>query len=377
MNQAFSSSSALPANHPLITQDSEKSTAQSALIKGYRGETGHRRPVWFMRQAGRSLPEYRELREGTSMLESCLIPEMASEITLQPVRRHDVDAAIFFSDIVIPLKLAGIGVEIKPGVGPVLDTPIRTPQDIANLPELTDEMFEPITEAIQLTVAELGARPLIGFAGAPYTVAAYMVEGRPSRDHLGPRTMMHNDPTSWDRLMAWTAEASGRFLRTQILAGASAAQLFDSWAGSLSRSDYQHNVMPYSEQALKHVDDLTGDHGVPLVHFGTGTGEILDLMRDAGASVVGVDYRLRLDEANRRLGNSPGPDGRTNVVLQGNIDPALLSADWDVLEAHVREVISQGAQAPGHVLNLGHGVPPTTDPTVLTRLVELIHSIDY
>lgn len=377
MNQAFSSSSALPANHPLITQDSEKSTAQSALIKGYRGETGHRRPVWFMRQAGRSLPEYRELREGTSMLESCLIPEMASEITLQPVRRHDVDAAIFFSDIVIPLKLAGIGVEIKPGVGPVLDTPIRTPQDIANLPELTDEMFEPITEAIQLTVAELGARPLIGFAGAPYTVAAYMVEGRPSRDHLGPRTMMHNDPASWDRLMAWTAEASGRFLRAQILAGASAAQLFDSWAGSLSRSDYQHNVMPYSEQALKHVDDLTGDHGVPLVHFGTGTGEILDLMRDAGASVVGVDYRLRLDEANRRLGNSPGPDGRTNVVLQGNIDPALLSADWDVLEAHVREVISQGAQAPGHVLNLGHGVPPTTDPTVLTRLVELIHSIDY
>lgn len=377
MNQAFSSSSALPANHPLITQDSEKSTAQSALIKGYRGETGHRRPVWFMRQAGRSLPEYRELREGTSMLESCLIPEMASEITLQPVRRHDVDAAIFFSDIVIPLKLAGIGVEIKPGVGPVLDTPIRTPQDIANLPELTDEMFEPITEAIQLTVAELGARPLIGFAGAPYTVAAYMVEGRPSRDHLGPRTMMHNDPTSWDRLMAWTAEASGRFLRAQIMAGASAAQLFDSWAGSLSRSDYQHNVMPYSEQALKHVDDLTGDHGVPLVHFGTGTGEILDLMRDAGASVVGVDYRLRLDEANRRLGNSPGPDGRTNVVLQGNIDPALLSADWDVLEAHVREVISQGAQAPGHVLNLGHGVPPTTDPTVLTRLVELIHSIDY
>jgi len=377
MNQAFSQTSALPANHPLLTQDLEKSTANSALIKGYRGEVGDRRPVWFMRQAGRSLPEYRKLREGTTMLESCLIPDMASEITLQPVRRHDVDAAIFFSDIVIPLKLAGIGVEIKPGVGPVLDEPIRTPQDIDQLPELTDDMFEPIAQAVQLTVAELGARPLIGFAGAPYTVAAYMVEGRPSRDHLGPRTMMHNDPESWDRLMAWTAEASGRFLRAQIMAGASAAQLFDSWAGSLSRTNYQHKVMPYSEQALKHVDDLTGDHGVPLVHFGTGTGEILDLMRDAGASVVGVDYRLRLDEANRRLGNTPGPDGRTNVVLQGNIDPALLAADWDVLEAHVREVIAQGTEAPGHVLNLGHGVPPTTDPTVLTRLVELIHSIEY
>lgn len=377
MTQAFSQSPALPATHPLMTDDAERSTAESALIKGYRGQEGHRRPVWFMRQAGRSLPEYRKLREGTTMLESCLIPDMASEITLQPVRRHDVDAAIFFSDIVIPLKLAGIGVEIQPGVGPVLDAPIRSAEDINKLPELTDDIFEPITEAVKLTVAELGPRPLIGFAGAPYTVAAYMVEGRPSRDHLGPRTMMHNDPESWDRLMAWTAEASGRFLRAQIMAGASAAQLFDSWAGSLSRTNYETRVMPYSKQAIEHIADLTGPTGVPLVHFGTGTSEILDLMRDTGASVVGVDYRLRLDEANRRLANTPGPDGRTTVPLQGNIDPALLSADWDVLEAHVRDVIAQGAEAPGHVLNLGHGVPPTTDPTVLTRLVELIHSIDY
>src|SRR5690625_3473297 len=374
MTQAFSQS--LPAAHPLM-QDGEHSTAQSNLLKGYRGEQGDRRPVWFMRQAGRSLPEYRKLREGTTMLDSCLIPEMASEITLQPVRRHDVDAAIFFSDIVIPLRLAGIGVEIQPGVGPVLDKPIRTAEDIAKQPVLTDDVFYPITEAVKLTVDELGARPLIGFAGAPYTVPAYMVEGRPSRVHLGPRTMMHNDPESWDRLMAWTAEASGRFLRAQIMAGASAAQLFDSWAGSLSRTNYEHKVMPYSKQAIEQVADLTANHGIPLVHFGTGTSEILDLMRDAGASVVGVDYRLRLDEANRRLGNTPGPDGRTNVPLQGNIDPALLAADWDVLEAHVRDVIAQGAEAPGHVLNLGHGVPPTTDPTVLTRIVELIHSIDY
>lgn len=373
MTQAFTQS--LPANHPFLRV--EQSTAQSDLLKGYRGEQGARRPVWFMRQAGRSLPEYRKLREGTTMLDSCLIPDMASEITLQPVRRHDVDAAIFFSDIVLPLRLAGIGVEIEPGVGPVLDEPIRTAEDIDKLPAITDDMFDPITEAVKLTVDELGARPLIGFAGAPYTVAAYMVEGRPSRDHLGPRTMMHNDPESWDRLMAWTAEASGRFLRAQIMAGASAAQLFDSWAGSLSRTSYEHKVMPYSKQAIDQIADLTGADGIPLVHFGTGTSEILDLMRDAGASVVGVDYRLRLDEANRRLGNSPGPDGRTYVPLQGNIDPALLAADWDVLEAHVRDVIAQGAEAPGHVLNLGHGVPPTTDPTVLTRVVELIHSVEY
>ncbi|GAA4112187.1 uroporphyrinogen decarboxylase [Enteractinococcus coprophilus] len=377
MTQAFSQTPALPATHPLMLDDAERSTAESALIQGYRGQVGVRRPVWFMRQAGRSLPEYRKLREGTTMLESCLIPEMASEITLQPVRRHDVDAAIFFSDIVIPLKLAGIGVEIQPGVGPVLDAPIRSAEDVDKLPELTDDMFEPITEAVKLTVAELGSRPLIGFAGAPYTVAAYMVEGRPSRDHLGPRTMMHNDPKAWDRLMAWTAEASGRFLRAQIMAGASAAQLFDSWAGSLSRTNYETKVMPYSKQAISHISDLTGPTGIPLVHFGTGTSEILDLIRDTGASVVGVDYRLRLDEVNRRLANTPGPDGRTTVPLQGNIDPALLSAQWDVLEAHVRDVIAQGAEAPGHVLNLGHGVPPTTDPTVLTRVVELIHSIDY
>src|SRR5690625_4136577 len=301
MTQAFSQTPALPINHPLITEDSERSTAESAPIKGYRGQQGPRRHVWFMRQAGRSRPEYRTRREGTTLLESCLIPEMSSAITLQPVRRHDVDAAIFFSDIVIPLKLAAIGVEIQPGVGPVLDAPIRTAADIDNLPELTDDMFQPITDAVKLTVAELGARPLIGFAGAPYTVAAYMVEGRPSRDHLGPRAMMHNDPESWDRLMAWTAEASGRFLRAQIMAGASVCQHVDSWAGSLSRSNDQKKVVRYSKLAIEYIADLTGDNGVPLVHFGTGTAEILDLMRDAGASVVGVDYRLRLDEANRRL----------------------------------------------------------------------------
>ncbi|ALE92783.1 uroporphyrinogen decarboxylase [Arthrobacter alpinus] len=346
--------------HPLM----DGRTANSPLITAYRGGKPSRRPVWFMRQAGRSLPEYRELRVGTTMLESCLKPAMAAEITLQPVRRHGVDAAIFFSDIVIPLKLAGVGVDIVPGVGPVLDKPIRTAEDVAMLPELTDAALDPIREAVALTVAELGSTPLVGFAGAPFTVAAYMVEGRPTRDHLGPRTMMHAEPETWGALLNWAADASGKFLRAQIEAGASAGQLFDSWAGSLGLADYTRHVAPASSRALDHVRDL----GVPLIHFGTGTAELLGAMYGVGVDVMGVDYRLPLDEANRRLGGK--------VPLQGNIDPALLSAPWEVLEAHVRDVIAAGSAAPGHVLNLGHGVPPETDPAVLTRLVELIHSIE-
>ncbi|WP_413543762.1 uroporphyrinogen decarboxylase [Citricoccus nitrophenolicus] len=367
----------LPADHPLATTDPAWSTAASPLITAYRGGIPSRTPVWFMRQAGRSLPEYRRVREGIGMLESCLKPELASEITLQPVRRHDVDAAIFFSDIVVPLRLAGVDVDIVPGTGPVLGTAVRTAEDVAALPELSDESLEPIHEAVRLTVAELGSTPLIGFAGAPFTVAAYMVEGGPSRDHLGPRTMMHADPETWDALATWAADTAGRFLRAQLEAGASAGQLFDSWAGSLSLADYERFVQPHSARALAHVSDLVGADGqsVPLVHFGTGTSEILPAMRDAGAAVMGVDYRLPLGEAHRRLGASPGPDGRGAVPLQGNIDPALLDAPWAVLEAHVREVVESGRVAPGHVVNLGHGVPPGTDPEVLTRVVELIHSL--
>ena len=360
--------STLPARHPLVTGR----TAESPLLNQYRGSRDsagtpaapHRRPVWFMRQAGRSLPEYRRLREGTSMLDACLDPEMASEITMQPVRRHDVDAAIFFSDIVIPLRLAGIDVEIVPNVGPVLGTPVRSRADVEALPVLDDDAFAPITEAVGRTVEQLGATPLIGFAGAPFTLAAYMVEGRPSRDHLGPRTMMHADPDTWHALASWAADVSGRFMRAQLEAGASAAQLFDSWAGSLGRTDYAAHVQEHSAAALSHVSGL----GAPLVHFGTGTGEILDLMRQAGADVIGIDYRVQLDEATRRLG--------PQTPLQGNIDPALLDADWPVLEEHVRQVITSGSEAAGHVLNLGHGVPPTANPEVLTRVVELIHSVE-
>ncbi|MCU1437373.1 MAG: uroporphyrinogen decarboxylase [Naasia sp.] len=351
---------ALPASHPL----SDGRTATSPLIRAYRGERTATPPVWFMRQAGRSLPEYRRLREGIPMLDSCLDPALASEITLQPVRRHQVDAAVFFSDIVIPLRLAGVDVEIEPGRGPVLGSPVRTADDVARLAEhrLAEEALAPITEAVRLTVDALGSTPLIGFAGAPFTLAAYLVEGGPSKDHLRARTLMHADPDAWRALMEWTADLTGAFLRAQLLAGASAGQLFDSWAGSLTRSDYLSSVQGASRRALDAVRDL----GAPLVHFGVGTGEILADLRDVGVDVVGVDWRIPLDEAARRLGPVP---------LQGNIDPAYLGAPWPVLERHVRDVIERGTAAPSHVLNLGHGVPPEADPEVLTRLVRFVHEL--
>lgn len=315
-----------------------------------------------MRQAGRSLPEYRELRMGTDMLDACLNPELASEITLQPVRRHGVDAGIFFSDIVIPVRLSGVDVRIVAGRGPVLENPVRTAADVAALPPLDPEALAPIREAVALTVAELGATPLIGFAGAPYTLASYLVEGGPSKEQLRTRALMHSDPETWSALLTWCAEITGAFLAAQIEAGASAGQLFDSWAGSLSLADYTRCVAPFSARALEPVREL----GVPLVHFGVGTGELLAAMRDVGVDTVGVDWRLPLDEAVRRL----GPD----VSVQGNIDPALLRAPWPVLEAHIVYVLERGRAARAHVLNLGHGVPPDTDPTVLTRIVEFVHA---
>ena len=345
-------------------------TAESPLVRAFRGhrsgapgDAAHTPfvPVWFMRQAGRSLPEYRELRRETTMLAACLEPELASEITLQPVRRHGVDAGIFFSDIVVPLLLAGVDVDIVPGTGPVFAEPVRTAADVAGLSPLDPTALEPVMQGVRLTVDQLGSTPLIGFAGAPFTLASYLVEGGPSKDQLRARTLMHAEPDTWQALMDWSADVTGQFLRAQVLAGASAAQLFDSWAGSLSLDDYERYVAPASSRALSHVIDL----GVPIVHFGTGTGELLRAMRDVGADVVGVDHRLPLDEANRRLGGT--------TVLQGNIDPALLAAPWPVLEAHVRDVIARGASAPAHVLNLGHGVPPSTDPDVLTRIVRLAH----
>lgn len=349
----------LPPSHPLVAG----LTTDSGLIRAYRGHRVRRRPIWMMRQAGRSLPEYRALRATNGMLQACLTPELAAEITLQPVRRHRVDAAIFFSDIVVPLKLAGVGVDIVTGVGPVVDAPVRTPAAVAALPDLDPAALGPIIDAVGLTVGELGATPLIGFAGAPFTLASYLVEGRPSRDYVHTLALMRQDEATWHRLLDWVARTTALFLRTQALAGASAVQLFDSWIGALTPEQYRRYAQPHSATVLAAMADL----GLPRVHFGTRSAPHLVAMRAAGADVIGVDAQTPLDEAIVTLGGA--------TPVQGNIDPALLGADWPVLADHVRDVLARGQAAPGHVVNLGHGVPPATDPEVLTRLVDLVHSL--
>lgn len=333
----------------------------STLVRAARREPVEHTPVWFMRQAGRSLPEYRALREGTGMLESCRRPDLVAEITLQPVRRHGVDAAIFFSDIVVPLAAVGVDLDIVAGVGPVVAEPFRSRADLDRLPELTPEHVPYITEAVRLLVAELGGTPLIGFAGAPFTLASYLVEGGPSKNHEHTKALMYGDPQLWHDLCARLAQISGAFLDVQAAAGASVVQLFDSWVGALPRADYQQFVAEHSATALAAV----AAHGIPTIHFGVGTGELLPAMGAVGADVVGVDYRVSLTDALARL------DGR--YAVQGNLDPALLFAPWPALEAKVRQIVEEGRAAPGHIFNLGHGVPPGTDPDVLTRVVELVH----
>ena len=407
---------------------------QPALLAALNGQRPARTPVWFMRQAGRSLPEYRQLRAQVNlpMLEACLNPQVVAQATLQPVRRHGVDAAIFFSDIMVPLRLAGVDVEIKPQVGPVLSAPIRTRDDVERLLECgfgqgtwashdgaTHQGAEGVAalrEAIALILTELGTpaqaskpgalqplaeaqtktqapqplakaqpasptqpadpaqaqatgwTPLIGFGGAPFTLAAYLVEGKPSRDHLAARSLMHADPPTWDLLMRWCAQVTGDFMALQISCGASAAQLFDSWAGSLSPTDYRERVAPYSALAIARAREAispTTGKAAPLIHFATGSARLLPQMLAAGAQAVGVDDRTELDWAIDQLGGS--------CPVQGNLNPALLTAPWPVIEQAIVECLRAGRQAPGHVFNLGHGVPPTTNPAVLTRIVEFVH----
>ena len=336
--------------------------ADSPFLRACRREPVPHTPVWFMRQAGRSLPEYRRVREGVPMLESCFRPDMVVEITLQPVRRHGVDAAIFFSDIVVPLKAIGVDLDIVPGVGPVVAEPIRRRADLDQLRALTTSDVAPVLEAVRGLVGELGATPLIGFAGAPFTLASYLVEGGPSRDHARTKALMYGDPELWHDLCARLAVIAGEFLRLQVEAGASAVQLFDSWAGALSLRDYSEYVLPHSRAVLASVEPT----GVPRIHFGVGTGELLAAMGTAGADVVGVDFRVPLTEAARRV----GPD----KTLQGNLDPATLFAPWHAVESQVGAVLADAAELPGHVFNLGHGVLPDTDPDVLTRVVDLVHA---
>jgi uroporphyrinogen decarboxylase len=337
----------------------------SALLKAARGEKVPHTPVWFMRQAGRSLPEYLKVREGVAMLDSCMNAELITEITLQPVRRYGVDAAIFFSDIVLPLKAVGVDLDIVPGVGPVVAAPVRTLADVEAIPDLTPEQIPYITQAVQNLVAELasvnGGTPLIGFAGAPFTVASYLVEGGPSKEHAKTKALMFGAPDVWDALMRKIADVSAVFLETQVAAGASAVQLFDSWAGALTPDDYVRFVQPHSARVLGRVGEL----GVPRIHFGVGTTNLLDLMGEAGADVVGVDWRTPLDRAIPVVGDRS---------VQGNLDPTLVFAPTEVMTERAAAVIEAGRAARGHIFNLGHGVIPSTDPDQLARLTEFVQS---
>jgi uroporphyrinogen decarboxylase len=326
------------------------------LVRAALGESVERPPVWFMRQAGRSLPEYRRARGDTGMLEACRTPDLVAELTMQPVRRHHVDAAVLFSDIVVPLAAVGVDMDIQAGVGPVMARPVRTAADVAAIGSLDPADVDYVTEAIRILVAELDV-PLIGFAGAPFTLASYLIEGGPSRDYARTKALMHAEPQLWHDLAGRLAGIAGEFLRVQVEAGASVVQLFDSWAGALSPADYAEFVLPHSATALAAVAGL----GAPRIHFGVGCGELLRLMRDAGAEVIGVDWRVSLPEAARRIGRGAG--------VQGNLDPALLGAPWPVVRTAVDRIVAEGRLTDGHIFNLGHGVPPDSDPDMLTRIV--------
>jgi uroporphyrinogen decarboxylase len=314
-----------------------------------------------MRQAGRSQKEYRELRERYGILEICRTPELVVEVTRRPVEQLGVDAAILFSDIMVPVAAMGVDLRIEEGVGPVIDEPIRSEADVGRLRVLQPEDDVPfVLEAVRLLTKDLDV-PLIGFSGAPFTLASYLIEGGPSRDFARTKSFMWSEPVAWRLLMTVLADSVLAYLRAQVEAGASAVQLFDSWVGALPLDDYTFHVLPYSTRILRGLSDLD----VPRIHFGVGTGELLKAMRDAGADVVGVDWRVRLDVAGQRV----GPD----TAIQGNLDPTAVLAPWEVVERKAMQVLAHAGGRPGHVFNLGHGVLPASDPAVLRRLTDLVH----
>jgi uroporphyrinogen decarboxylase len=327
------------------------------LLRTLRREPVERTPVWFMRQAGRSLPEYRALRERYSFFELGGTPELCAEVTLQPVRRLGVDAAVLFADIMTPVVPMGIDVELVEGVGPVIAETVGTAADVSRL-RLPDD-FGPVIDAIRLIRAELDPeRALLGFCGGPFTVAGYLVEGKPSRDFLRVKELMYRDPGVWHALMEKLAAAFASYVRAQVDAGADAIQLFDSWVGVLSVADYEEFVAPYSARVLAAVD-------VPTIHFGTGTTHLLASMAGAGGDAIGLDWRIPLDEGWLAVGPERG--------VQGNLDPAAMLGPWERIEAAADDVLERAAGRPGHVFNLGHGVLPPTNPDDLARLVELVH----
>ena len=334
------------------------------FLAACRRQPVSRTPVWFMRQAGRSLPEYRRARGTGDILEAITQPELAVEVTLQPVRRYGVDAAILFCDIVVPVRAIGFGVEIVPGRGPVVERPFCSAADLDRLRPFEPDSDVPyVLEAVRLLSRELPASvPLIGFAGAPFTVASYLIEGGPSKNFAKVKALMHTEPAIWERLVGQLGDMAVSFLRAQVAAGAQALQLFDSWAGCLSPAEYERFVLPGIRRLISELADLD----VPVILFGVGTGELLTLMASAKPSVMGIDWRVPLDVARERL----GPD----LALQGNLDPALCLAPFDVVADETRDVLRRAGTAPGHIFNLGHGVLPETDPGILGAVVELVHA---
>jgi uroporphyrinogen decarboxylase len=333
---------------------------EALLVRAARREPVERTPAWFMRQAGRSLPEYRKLRERWGLFDIVAQPELCAEVTLQPVRRHDVDAAVMFTDIMFPVVGMGIDVELVENVGPVVSEPVHTSADVERLavPE-PEETVPTILEAVRLVRAAL--RPdqaVVGFCGGPFTVAGYLVEGKPSREFVKVKTLMYREPQVWHALMDKLAETFGRYVAAKARAGADVIQLFDSWVGALSPSDYEEFVAPYSRRILEAVD-------VPTIHFGTGTTALLSAMAAAGGDVIGLDWRVELDRGWELAG--------LDRAVQGNLDPAVLLAPWERIEAAVADVLARAGGRPGHIFNLGHGVLPETDPSILGRVRELVH----
>lgn len=335
---------------------------EPVFLRACRGQRVDHVPVWFMRQAGRSLPEYRALRSTGSILQAIADPAVASEITMQPVRRYGVDAAILFSDIVVPYHAIGFGVDVVPGRGPVISKPFASAGDLERLRDLRDEDIAHVTDTVDLVVADLRttSTPLIGFAGAPFTIASYLVEGGPTREFAIIKALMHSSPALFERLLDRLVSITVSFLRAQVNHGASAIQLFDSWAGALTRDEYQRFALPATARVLDGVADLA----VPTILFGVGTGELLELMSSAHSTVVGIDWHVDLDEGRRRVGDR---------AVQGNLDPARCLAGESLAIEATRDVLARAGTHAGHIFNLGHGVLPSTDPAVLEAVVRVVH----
>jgi uroporphyrinogen decarboxylase len=334
------------------------------LVRAARREPVERTPVWFMRQAGRSLPEYREIRKKHAFFEINQSADLTAEVTLQPVRRHGVDAAVMFADIMTPVLAMGVGVELVEGVGPVVAEPVSTRAAVDRLLDPDpEESVAPILEAIGIVRRELAPeQAVVGFCGAPFTVAGYLVEGRPSREFAKTKALMYGEPAVWNALMEKLADVSARYVVAQARAGADLIQVFDSWIGALSPSDYEEFVAPWSARILTALAEA----GVPSIHFGTGASTLLPSLAKAGGDVIGLDWRIPLDAGWALVGEGKG--------VQGNLDPAVLFGPWERVESAARDVLARAGGQPGHIFNLGHGVLPGTDPHVLGRLRELVHA---